>query len=181
VLRSGRWRRLALVACAALSGCMREASDLDQHRPLTAAAGRWSLQGIRPREAFAAHQARLGPPSRTVADARPFYEWERPRLTLSVDAAGAIVEVGGDSIDAGGRKVVWPGLSEAELTRILGRGRMYKVTSPGSGVISIGGTETGRVLLYDDDGIRFELELENDALVRVHAFVPRPGAPGSGR
>src|SRR5689334_9055159 len=106
---------------------MREASDLDQHRRVASPPGSWSVRGLRPRDALAAHLAHLGPPSRTVAGTSPFHEWTQPPLTVSVDAAGAVVEVGSDSIDVAGKRVVWPGLSEAELTRILGRGRMYKV------------------------------------------------------
>lgn len=157
----------------ALAGCVRGVSDA-AGRP--AAAGRFTLRGVRPREAFAAHAERLGPPRRTVVSGRiTLHEWDR--LTVTVDASGAVVEASGDSIDAGGRPLVRAGASEAELTRLLGPNRSETLAQP-QGVTR---AAAGRVLLYDDDGVRFELELAGDALARVRAFVPRPGAPGSGR
>jgi hypothetical protein len=163
-----------VLGAGALAGCMREASDLDAHRRHTGTAP-WSVEGVRPGDALGPHLTRLGPPARTTkAMASDVRTWTSPGpLSVVTDAAGVVTDVTADSVESEGQDIVWSGLGQAEIERILGRGRVQKVTRPGSGVISIfGGKEVGRVLTYENQGVRFELQLDDDTLNRVRAFRP---------
>src|SRR5262245_27140719 len=166
----------AVLCAAAVAGCMRDAPDLDAYRRHQGTAP-WSVDGVRPGQSFAAVRTALGAPDRTVAVmGQDVHEWtSRRQLSVVVDGAGLVTDVTGGQVESEGKPVVWSGLGQAEIERILGRGRVQKVTQPGSGVISIGGgREVGRILTYDDKDVRFELQLEEDMLKRVRAFRPKP-------
>ena len=152
-------------------GLTREASDLDQHQ-LYAGTDPWAVQKVRPGDRLTQHQARLGAPQKDLgSDGRRVVQWTSPsELMLTVNADGEIVEVWGRSLTAGDSTLIDTGLSEEEVARILGRGKVQKSTRPsGSGVISLGSVEMSRTMTYDDGGVRFEITLEEDQVKYVRA------------
>ena len=154
----------------------RQASDLDQFERYAGSAP-WAVGGIRPGDASAPHLAKLGPPERDT-DMKPgrVLRWSRPEdLTLSVTSDGEIVEVLGQSLTAAGKTLVHAGLSQAEIERVLGRGKVTRSTRPtGSGVISLGSTEVARILTYENGEVRFEITLEEDRVKHVRAVKAAP-------
>ena len=152
-------------------GLMRDASDLDQH-PRYRGGDHWAVQKIRPGDRLTQHQARLGAPQKDLSsNGEHVIQWTSPsELTLTVNEDGEIVDVWGRSLTAGDSTLIDTGLSEAEVTRILGRGKVQKSTRPsGSGVISLGSVEVSRTMTYDDRGVRFEITLEEDQVKYVRA------------
>ena len=149
----------------------REASDLDQFQRYSG-TDPWAVGGVRPGDMLAQHQGRLGSPERDT-DAKPgrVLRWSRPEdLTLSIDPLGEVVEVMGQSVTVAGKTLVYAGLSQAEVERILGRGKVTRSTRPtGSGVISTGSTEVARILTCENGGVRFEITLEEDRVKHVRA------------
>ncbi len=154
----------------------REASDSDAFQRYSGTEP-WAVAGVRPGEKLAQHRARLGQPERAT-DSRPgrVLRWSRPEdLTLSVDPLDGVVEVLGPSVTVPGKTLVYPGLSQAEVERVLGRGKVTRSTRPtGSGVISIGSTEVARILTYENGGVRFEITLEEDGVKHVRAVKGAP-------
>ena len=150
-------------------GLTRDASDLDQHQRYRG-SDRWAVQKVRPGDRLTQHQARLGVPQKDLDGGRVI-QWTSPsELTLTVNEGGEIVDVWGRSLTAGDSTLIDTGLSEAEVTRILGRGKVQKSTRPsGSGVISLGSVEVSRTMTYDDGGVRFEITLEEDQVKYVRA------------
>jgi hypothetical protein len=152
-------------------GLTRDASDLDQHQ-LYAGSDPWAVQKVRPGDRLTQHQARLGAPEKDlVSNGGRVIQWTSPsQLTLAVNEDGEIVEAWGRSLTAGDSTLIDTGLSEAEVTRILGRGKVQKSTRPsGSGVISLGRVEISRTMTYDDREVRFEITLEEDQVKHVRA------------
>lgn len=155
----------------------RESSDLDQFQRYTG-NDPWTLGGVRPGDSLAAHEARLGPPEPSGGGTPGgVLRWSRPEeLSLVADPLAGVVEVFGQTLKAGGKTLVYPGLSQAEVERILGRGKVTRSTRPtGSGVISIGSKEVARILTYDNGGVRFEITLEEDQVRHIRAVKANGG------
>ncbi|MEZ5965576.1 MAG: hypothetical protein R3F56_17205 [Planctomycetota bacterium] len=137
----------------------------------------WTIHGLLPGQPLAPHAARLGPPARTL-DARrggSELEWRRPSIVVAVDVNGLITTVWGDCLAAGPDVRLYPGLSEAEVRRLMGQGKLDRITRPrGSGVISIGHVELGRTLTYQRGGVRYVVGLRDDALTSVTATLAEP-------
>jgi hypothetical protein len=104
-------------------GLTRQASDLDQHQ-LYAGRDPWAVQKVRPGDRLTQHQARLGVPQKDLGSkGGRVIQWTSPsELTLTVNEDGEIVDVWGRSLTAGDSTLIDTGLSQAEVTRILGRG-----------------------------------------------------------
>ena len=160
-----------LISVVLRFGLTREASDLDRHQ-LYAGRDPWAVQKVRPGDRLTQHQARLGAPQKDLgSNGGRVIQWTSPsELTLTVNEDGEIVDVWGRSLTAGDSTLIDTGLSEEEVARILGRGKVQKSTRPsGSGVISLGTVEVSRTLTYDDGGVRFEITLEEDQVKYVRA------------
>jgi hypothetical protein len=156
---------------------MREAPDLDRFQRYSG-TDPWAIAGIRPGDTLAQHRRRLGPPVKdTDMKSVSVLGWSRPEeLSLTVSPEGEVVDVWGRSVTAGGNTLVYTGLSQAEVERILGRGKVLRSTRPtGSGVISLGSTEVGRILTYENGGVRFEVTLEENQVKHVRAVKTTSG------
>ena len=157
-------------------GLMHGASDLDQHQ-LYAGRDPWAVQKVRPGDRLTQHQARLGAPERDLASkGERVIQWTSPsELTLTVNEDGEIVEAWGRSLTAGDATLIDTGLSEAEVTRILGRGKVQRSTRPSGSVISIGSVQVSTIMTFDDREVRFEITLEEDQVKHVRAVKITPG------
>lgn len=149
---------------------VREASDLDQYQRYEGTEP-WAVAKVRPGDALSAHLPRLGAPDqdRPSSSGRGV-EWTSPSdLKLTLNKDGEIFDVWGRSLTAGQTTLISTGLSQAEVERILGPGKVQRSTQPGSGVISLGSREVGRTLSYENGGVRFEITLEEDMVKYVRA------------
>ncbi len=148
----------------------REEPDLDRDQRYSGTEP-WAVANVRPGDALTAHLARLGAPDqdRTSSSGRGV-EWTRHGdLKLSVNREDEIFDVWGRSLTAGPATLIQTGLSQVEVERILGRGEVRRSTQPGSGVISLGSKEVARILSYENDGVRFEITLQEDSVKHVRA------------
>jgi len=149
----------------------RQASDLDRFERY-AGAEPWAVASIRPGELLTRHESRLGLPERDrPSSSGRTLQWTSPGdLSLTVNQEGEILDVWGRSLSAGKTTLISTGLSQAEVERILGRGKVQTSTQPsGTGVISLGSREIGRTLSYENGGVRFEITLEEDQVKYVRA------------
>ena len=162
--------RLAAVLLASVAlvftACYRSASDAS-FPTQTRYAGHepWTVDGVRPGQTFAEVQERLGEP-RDVRETygRRFARWAVHDIAVSFDPAGRVTEVMGATVKAGDKVLVWSSSSEADVTQILGPGKVQKSYRPkGGGVISLGREHIGTTLVYDNAGVRFELCVFGDA------------------
>lgn len=162
---------LVLVATLVASACR------DEGEAIPAPPGPWAVHGLVPGQPLESHTARLGPPARTFDGRRggSEFEWRHPPIVVAVDARGLITTVWGDALTAGPDVRLVPGLSEAEVRRLMGPGKLDRVTRPrGSGVISISRVELGRTLTYQRDGVSYIVGLRDDALTSVTATLATP-------
>lgn len=164
-----------VLALLALAGCYREATDASAARVLPRYTGNepWTIDGVRPGQDFEAVKQLLGEPLEVRQHPGGSYgKWGPWEIFVSFDPAGRVTEVMGTSVQAGGKVLVAGGASEAEVTQVLGPGRVQKSSRPkGSGVISLGREHVGTTLIYDRDGLRFELPVFGPATGR---FLVRP-------
>lgn len=155
---------------------VREATDLDQFKAYTGTEP-WAVSNVRPGERLEKHQSRLGAPERDI-DMKPGHviRWTSPRdITLTVSPIGEITEVLSDSITVLDKPIVSSSMSRAEIERVLGRGQVRTERRPsGSGVITLGYEEVSKTLIYENQGVRFELNLQQDSLRYVRASLVRP-------
>ena len=155
-----------LVACLTPAGCYRAVTDgtaATGGRRYTGAAP-WTIDGVRPGDEFAAVKMRFGEPRevRGSGNQRTAF-WERRATVVTFDGRGVVTEVMGSTVQADGKILVESGATEADVIQILGPGRVQKTHQPGSGVISISRTHVGTAVIYERDGVRFELPVFGDA------------------
>jgi len=165
-----------LISVVLRFGSTREASDLDQHQ-LYAGRDPWAVQKVRPGDRLTQHQARLGAPQKDLgSNGGRVIQWTSPsELMLTVNEDGEIVDVWGRSLTAGDSTLIDTGLSEAEVTRILGRGKVQRSTRPSGSVISIGSVQVSTIMTFDDREVRFEITLEEDQVKHVRALKTTRG------
>lgn len=158
---------IALFALGGLAGCFRQVSDASAAPSLPRYTGSapWTIEGVRPGQTLADVKLLLGEPRETRGTAnQPTLFWSRPEVAVTFDTQARVTEVMGSTLMAGGQVIVQGGASEAEVVQILGPGRVQKSSRPkGSGVISLGRVHIGTTLIYDHDGVRFELPVFGEA------------------
>lgn len=161
-----------LLAAAAslllLTGCYRQVSDATASASTQSrytGSAPWTIDGVRPGQAFEAVKQLLGEPSEIRGRTGPRTTfWSGRDTAVTIDSAGIVTEVMGSTVQAGGQVLFRSGATEADVVQILGPGKVQKSTRPkGSGVISLGREHTGTALLYDRDGVRFEFPVFGEA------------------
>lgn len=157
---------LTLLALLGLAGCYREATDATsaatQARALSSAP--WTIDGVRPGQDFSEVKRLLGEPREVQGAAGPRTAfWERHATVVTYGADGRVTEIMGNTVQAAGQVLVRSGATEDEVVRILGPGTTQKSHRPKGGVISFGREHNGTALIYDNDGVRFELPVFGEA------------------
>lgn len=154
---------LLIVVLIGPAGCYREATDAAQIRP--AATALWTIDGVRPGQDFNDVKRLLGEP-REIRGATGLRTatWERRATAVTFGTDGRVTEVMGDNVQAGGQRLFSAGATEAEVVQILGPAKVQKSHRPQGGAISLTREHTGTALIYDNDGVRFELPVFGEAI-----------------
>ena len=152
---------LLLVSLLMLSGCFKQATDetFARARPRFTSTEPWTIDGVRPGQTFEEAKRLLGEPREIRGHAGPRTAfWAERDTWVTFNQAGRVTEVMGSTVKAGDQIIISSGAREAEVVQILGPGRVQESSRPkGNGVISLGSVHTGTTLIYDRDGVRFEL------------------------
>lgn len=159
----------ALLACSlGLTGCYREFSDLTALEPFAWNAA-VDVGGVRPGLSREELRAALGPPRAEVSvQGRALLRWTAGDLEVVLDPEGRAQEVVGTSLSAAGRALVWSGMDDTEVVRVLGRGRLEEHRRPsGSGVITLRREVVGRTRTYRQEDFRIDVESVPGGVVRI--------------
>ncbi len=152
---------IGLLLLLPFAGCYKTASDETAMAPRPRYTGTepWTIDGVRPGQAFEEVKLLFGEPREIRGNTSPRTAfWSRHNTVVTFDATGRVTEVMGSTVKAGNQIFVSSGANEAEVVQILGPGQVQESSRPkGSGVISLGRELTGTTLIYDRDGVRFEL------------------------
>ena len=178
-----RLRRAFRVAAPLLTllfgGCGREATSYSEYAPYKGAAP-LTIRGVWPGQEAAAVISLLGAPDRrdSAGVGRETLQWQRfSDMAVTVDtSAGRVTEVLGNLLTAGSDPVIEPEMSEADVRQVLGKPVKDQSHSrpSGSGVISLGRTQTGRTLWYRRDGRTIEISVQKDRVAYLCLRLPPP-------
>lgn len=158
---------LLILALFGLAGCYREVTDASAAaaRVRPSATARWTIDGVRPGQDFDDVKRLLGEPREIRGNSGPRTAlWERNGTAVTFGTDGRVTEVMGSTVQAAGQILFGAGVTEAEVVQILGPGKVQKSYRPKGGVISLTREHTGTALIYDHDGVRFELPVFGEAM-----------------
>jgi hypothetical protein len=160
-----------LAAALMLSACSEVASDETSGQPRYTGNAAWTIHGVRPGDQFSVHDARLGKPAHVTKNTNSrTLDWNSPySLMLEVNDAGEILWVAGESIKAGDIDLISPGMGAADISQVLGPGKVQRHMAGRGFVIDIFPVEKGRTISYVNQGVSFTFHLQNDSLKRIQA------------
>jgi hypothetical protein len=170
-------RGILAIGCGLLvTACFRQVTDESAAiaRPRYTGTAPWTIDGVRPGQPFDEVKQRLGEPREIVGAVGPRTAfWAKHSTVVTFGPDNRVTEVNGSQVQAGAQTLVWAGASEAEVMQILGPGRVDKRYRPkGSGVISLGREHTGTTVIYENNGVSFELPVFGEAVGHFLARFP---------